>query len=175
MWAGFLSGSLATVFKLEIADDKWSTINWTWYGVSFAVGVFGIVLLRMGKVSAAGQSEKSQSQLKQIKANLADLIINVEAFNKQISKMQPAEMIAYIDDELADDLREFADGRDSITTEHGLDVFAEVMTQFAAGERAINRAWCAAADGYVDEAATCVDRSVDFFRHAKDDLDLAAK
>ena len=70
-------------------------------------------------------------------------------------------------------MRDFADGRDSITVEYGLSVFAEVMTQFAAGERAINRAWCAAADRYVDEAAACVERAVVFFHEAKRELDAA--
>ena len=88
--------------------------------------------------------------------------------------MTPRQMVEFIDVELADDLREFADGRDSITAEHGLAVFAEVMTQFAAGERAINRAWCAAADRYVDEAATCVERAVMFFHEAKRELETAA-
>ena len=63
-----------------------------------------------------------------------------------------------IDNVLADDLRTFADGRDSMTTEYNLIVFADVMSSFAAGERAINRAWSAAADGYVDEATDCLQR-----------------
>jgi hypothetical protein len=34
--------------------------------------------------------------------------------------------------------------------------YAELMDRFAAGERQINRAWSAAADGYLDEATRCL-------------------
>ena len=78
LWAGFLSGSLATVFQLEIAEDKWATINWLWYGISVAVGVVGIVFLRKAKLASAGKSEKSQANLKEIKRCLGDLVVNVD-------------------------------------------------------------------------------------------------
>jgi hypothetical protein len=173
LWAGFLSGSLATVFQLEVADNKWSTIDWRWYGLSVAVGVAGVIMIHASKLAAAGTSEKSQADLEQIKVNLEQLIVSVESFNQTIAQMNPKQMVEFIDNNLADDMREFADGRDSITIEYGLSVFAEVMTQFAAGERAINRAWCAAADRYVDEAAACVERAVVFFHEAKRELDAA--
>ena len=122
LWAGFLSGSLATVFRLEIADDKWATINWTWYGLSVAVGVLGVALIRGSRWAAAGTSEKSLAGLDQIKTNLDNLIVSVETFNQNINKMTPKQMVEFIDHDLADDLREFADGRDSITIEYGLSV-----------------------------------------------------
>ena len=33
----------------------------------------------------------------------------------------------------------------------GMTAYAEVMSRFAAGERLLNRAWSASADGYLDE------------------------
>jgi hypothetical protein len=174
MWGGFLSGSLATVFRLEVVDDKWSTINWIWYGLSIAVGVAGVALIRISKWSLVGKSEKSQADLAQIKTSLHHLIATVGSFNASIATMTPKQMVVFIDEQLSEDLRTFADGRDSITAEHNLEVFAEVMTQFAAGERAINRAWCAAADRYVDEAANCVMRALAFFQEAQNALDDAA-
>lgn len=175
LWAGFLSGSLATVFNVEVKDDKWSTINWPWFLISVAVGLVGVVLLHKNRKSAAAQSDKSSSNLKGIKENLENLIANTSQLNKDIGGMKPKEMLNYIDRSLTDDFRDFADGRDSITAEHGLDVFAQVMSAFAAGERSVNRAWCAAADGYVDEAATCIDRAEDFLKQARDALKAAVK
>jgi hypothetical protein len=174
LWAGFLAGSLATVFRLEIADDKWSTIDWSWYGISVAVGVAGVIMIRASKLAARGTSQKSQADLEQIRTNLDHLIVSVETFHQNVGQMTPKQMLEFIDNNLADDLREFADGRESITIECGLAVFAEVMTHFAAGERAINRAWSAAADRYVDEAATCVERAMNFLHEAKRELDAAA-
>jgi hypothetical protein len=41
------------------------------------------------------------------------------------------------------------------------------MTEFAAGERAVNRSWSAAADGYVDEVAVCLEKAELFFRNVE--------
>ena len=97
LWAGFVAGSLATVFKLEITEDKWSTIDWTWYGIAVAVGVAGVIMIRASKLAAAGASEKTQADLEQIKASLENLIVSVERFNQDVAKMSPHQMVDYID------------------------------------------------------------------------------
>ncbi len=74
---------------------------------------------------------------------------------------------------LADDLRIFGDGRGSIVAEHGLQKFADVMSKFAAGERTIHRTWSAAADGYLDEAAICIERALMLRKKAAWELDNA--
>ncbi len=153
--------------------NPWRTINWFWYGLSAAVCIGGIVLIRSGKKALAGQSEKTEASLKQIKAHLGDLVNHTETLQHNLKDLSPREILDYIDDTLHEDFRGFADGRDSITAEHGLEVFAEVMTNFAAGERALNRAWSAAADGYVDEAANCVDRGLAMLKSAQKSLNAA--
>ena len=153
--------------------NPWRTINWLWYGLSAAVCIGGIVLIRAGKRESVGKSEKTESSLKQIKAHLGDLVNNTETMHTNFKDYTPREILNYIDDVLHDDFRGFADGRDSITAEFGLEVFAEVMTNFAAGERAINRAWSAAADGYVDEAAVCVERGLAMLKSAQKVLNAA--
>jgi hypothetical protein len=200
LWIGFLSGSLATVFHapsdgveyvtkltpeavegfdlpdlsaVEIPNEGWNLIPWTWYLASIGVCVAGIVFLRVGKASEGQKSEKTGANLAEIKTSLDRLIENTIHLSKETDQLAPSQIARKIDETLADDLRIFADGRDSITSEFGLNVFADVMTQFAAGERSINRAWSAAADGYVDESATCVDRAIEMFREAKVLLDSA--
>ncbi len=164
-------GNEATVSV--IPSSPWSTVNWLWYGISAGVCIAGIVVLHSGKKSNAAQSQKSEANLKQIKANLADAVVNTDRLGQEIKNMSPRQIMTFIEENLYDDLRDFADGRDSITVEHGLETFASVMTQFAAGERVINRAWCAAADGYVDEATRCISVASDMLGSAKKLLESA--
>lgn len=170
LWLGFLSGALATVWRAEIESDDpaevWNTIPWAWYTVSAAVCAAGAVTLRIVRSSARGSTEKSVAELAQLKASLARVITNMETIQNHLQESSPSQITAQIDDTLAEDLRIFGDGRECIVAEHGLQTFAEVMSKFAAGERAINRTWSAAADGYLDEAATCLERAMMLMQEA---------
>ena len=170
LWAGFLSGSLATVLNVE--DDKipWSTIPWGWYLASVSICVVGIVLLRLGRTSTVESTEESTASLSEIRGSLLNLLKNTQQMSGQMDELAPSEMTVFIDDVLSPDCYIFAEGRNAITTEMGLQKFADVMTHFSAAERAVNRAWSAAADGYVDEAKKCVERAVSMFEDAYQEL-----
>ncbi len=155
--------------------SPWQTINWLWYGLSAAACVVGIVILRSGMKSKSVKSEQTESSLKEIKGHLSDLVANIRRLHDEHKNQTPRQTLHYIDHVLADDFGAFADGRDNISREYGLEVFAEVMTEFAAGERAINRAWSASADGYVEEAATCIDRGLGRLQAAEAALKAASE
>jgi hypothetical protein len=53
-------------------------------------------------------------------------------------------------------------------------VVADIMSEFAAGERYINRVWSASADGYDGEATSYLNRAAEQFKHAQSRLQLAA-
>ena len=203
LWVGFLVGSLATVFNADskgikyvkgitqedakeagyelpdlsgvtIPEDGWHLVPWSWYIPAAIVCIAGIAVIRIGSSAESQKSEATEAGIAEIRTRIANVIYNVAKLSKETDTLAPSKIAKRIDDDLADDLRVFADGRDSITTEYGLSVFADVMTQFAAGERAINRAWSASADGYVDEAATCLQRAEQLMRAAKDVLENAS-
>ncbi len=174
LWVGFISGALATVFREEIEADPWSTINWTWYGGSVAVIVCGVVAIRYSKSLSKSDSSQAEANLDILKKSLEQLIVNVESLKKELPQMSPQQMLQFIDTNLTNDFSMFADSRQSIADKYGLSVFAETMSQFAAGERAVNRAWCAAADRYVDEVAICIERAGAFLHETKHELDEAA-
>ena len=52
------------------------------------------------------------------------------------------------------------EGRDALVAELGMAGYAELMDAFSRLERALNRAWSAAADGVLDEALRCIDEAV---------------
>ena len=199
LWAGFLVGSLMTVFNstqegveyvkaltpesksvkdfelidlssVVVPENGWHLIPWLWYSIAAATCFAGVVLLHTSRRGTNQKSEKSAASLQEISEALDRAIASTQQLSKESSGIAPSKIVARIDDEIADDLRTFADGRDSMTTEHGLTLFADVMSPFAAGERAINRAWSAAADGYIDEATDCLERGLEMLSAAREEL-----
>lgn len=199
LWSGFLVGSLMTVFNapregveyvkaltpgsesvkdfqlvdlssVQVPENGWHLIPWVWYSVAAATCFVGVVLLHATRRTATQKSEQSAANLQQITIALEHAIAKTQQLSKESSITAPSQIVARIDDEIADELRTFADGRESITTEYSLKRFADVMSPFAAGERAVNRAWSAAADGYIDEATDCLERAVEMLSAAHKEL-----
>lgn len=83
-------------------------------------------------------------------------------------------MLELIDGRCVPVLAEFAEGRNVIAHRFGTPAYAEVMTEFASGERYLNRAWSAAADGYVDEVERSITAAQSFFRAARERLAAVA-
>ena len=166
---------LEELTTLSAPENGWHLIAWGQYSAAALFCFAGVVLLHMTRLTANQKSEESAASLSEIKRALSNAVKEVEALAKVSSQTAPSKIAARIDEQIADELRIFADGRDSMTTEYGLTVFADVMSPFAAGERAINRAWSAAADGYVDEATTCIERSLMMFKDAQTELEQAEK
>lgn len=203
MWLGFLSGSLATVFNLpaagvkhvkgleqseelgfdlpdlstlEIPTDGWHLIPWVWFGISLGVCLLGVVMIRVGMAQAKDESDtEAAANLETIRNSLENLISKGKQLEQTVGKLAPSKITTFIEDELADEFRSFADGRECMVPRFGLTVYADVMSHFASGERYMNRAWSAAADGYVDEAESCVRQSVELLQEATAELDRAVK
>ena len=87
----------------------------------------------------------------------------------------PDHRRAEIDARLRDDLRRFADARESLVHLFDLQAYANVRSDFAAGERYINRVWSASADGYDGEARHYLGKAAAQFRAAGRQLETAAK
>ncbi len=73
-----------------------------------------------------------------------------------------------IDELFSDDLTTFVEARESLTHIYSLQVYADVMSHFASGERYLNRVWSASADGYVDEITAYLDKAQTQFTEALD-------
>jgi len=72
---------------------------------------------------------------------------------------------------MAADLALFVNSRESMIPVYGLQEYADVMNDFAGGERYVNRAWSASADGYVDETWHCVEVARGRLARARDRLE----
>ncbi|MFQ5982478.1 MAG: hypothetical protein ACE5KS_03795 [Woeseiaceae bacterium] len=89
--------------------------------------------------------------------------------------MSTLELRNAIDDRLRNDLRRFADARESMMHLYGLQAYADIMSDFAAGERYVNRIWSAAADDYDAEAAAYLYKALAQFKEAMRRLEAAGR
>ena len=164
MWSGFLAGAYASVCRLE-QPDKWATIPWLWYSLAVAIGIVGIVLLRLAKREEQSNDAKTDAEFTVVRESLAAITALVGELAQRDSHV-PSSVVRTIDEQCADPLQRFADARESMIRRFGLQVYADVMTEFAAGERYVNRSWSAAADGYVDEVAVSLQRANEHLKQA---------
>lgn len=173
LWLGFLGGSFAAVLRLENEAAPWQTVPWLPYILSAAVGVAGVVLLRREKAAQSSESAASEGGFELVTSSLADSASKVAQLKSQLDEMTCEEVLEYIDTECVPSLADFADARMVISNRFGTAKYAEVMTEFASGERYLNRAWSAAADGYVDEVERSVGHANTFIAAAQAKLETA--
>ena len=159
---GFLGGAYAT--SLDVQE-----VDWRVFAISAVLAVAGLALFKR-QASAAARSE---SVLQLNRAELSESIENIVRDLDELNgdgQQQGAALRDAIDHKLRNDLRRFADARESMVHLFGLQTYADIMSSFAAGERYINRVWSASADGYVEEAAAYLKKAAGQFSEAQAQL-----
>lgn len=114
-------------------------------------------MIRSQKPSDAEHLSDTENRIDILWDRLNQLQVLVGNLAKTAAKLPPNEISDEIDDKCSPLYSEFADNRNGLTQRFGLDVFADIMTDFASAERYTNRAWSAAADGYRDEAVNSLE------------------
>lgn len=167
LWAGFLTAALVSTRQTD-------EIDWSAYAGTFAIGAAGVVILRATARRSAQEQAAASSGVAALASNLNRICNWLSEQNSKRDAIDVYEVHRRIEEQLAADLRAFANGREAIIDARGLEVYAAVMSQFATGERTINRAWSASADGYVDEVWICLERAEALMREAADTLENSA-
>lgn len=175
LWLGFLGGSFAAVLRLENEAAPWQTIPWLLYLGCTVVGSTGVVLLRREKSAQRSESAASEIGLERVCEQLHRAADHVSELEQKLADMTCEEVLEFIDDRCTPVLTEFADNRMVISNRFGTTRYASVMTEFASGERYLNRSWSAAADGYVDEVARSVGHASAFLNAANEQLEQAVR
>ena len=99
--------------------------------------------------------ETPQAVVTRIVATARDLRRELPAMPDDAARTQAIlERVAHVQTELS---LQVVEGRNVLVAALGLARFAELMDAFSRLERALNRAWSAAADGALDEALRCID------------------
>lgn len=148
----FLMGALVCVVDLH-------EVNWWYYAAAMAVGTVGALGARLGHRRTAFAGDKLAANSMQVISSLERIVASAAMLNGQKHTINTYDMRGRIDELFVDDLLGFVNARTSMAAAHGLAVYADVMSHFAAGERYLNRVWSASADGYVDEVNAFLERS----------------
>lgn len=155
----------------QISNRVVNEVPWTTFGPAALLAAAGVTIARIG-----ARREESDESL--VSANVAILFESMnrvagqaETFDRSKDQIDVYEMHAYIDEHFIHDLNEFAEARKSMIPVYGLQSYAEVMNDFAAGERYLNRVWSCSVDGYIDEAHDYIGRARHQFTQARSKLE----
>jgi len=162
--AGFLGAAFATSLHAEQVD-------WTLFAIAALVSAAGVIIAK--RLDSA--DARSESVLTTNRAELNESIANIVTQLDELADTSGEQLRDWIDEQLRSDLRRFADARESMVHLFGLQTYADIMSNFATGERYINRVWSASADGYDAEADAYLGRAVEQFRDAQTQLAAAGR
>jgi len=160
MWVGVLAASFVSVREAE-------SIAWPWFAGSLVIGLVGVILLRMSSRAAAGQQHRIAEEVATMRAALATALAGLAPLRAAGEAVEVYRVKDLLDRDVQLELLRFADARESMIPAFGMMAYAEVMSRFAAGERILNRAWSASADGYLDEVVVCLARGEEELRAAQ--------
>ena len=157
--AGFLGGAFVTALDVE-------NVDWMWFGIAAISAIAGVVLAKRADRARATSGELLETNRNELNESLDNVVRDLRLMTDGDALTGEA-LRDRIDEKLRPDLRRFVEARQSMVHLYGLQAYADVMSEFAAGERYINRVWSASADGYDDEGDRYLKRAVDQFEDAQ--------
>jgi len=164
---GFLLGAYST------ALDTVAT-NWNLFIPAAIAALVGVYLIKRSSRGEALADHVLTANRSELLESLSKIIATLDEMSESEAGIATEDLRNQIDTRLREDLRRFADARESMVHLFSLQVYADVMSSFAAGERYVNRVWSASADGYRNEAVTYLRKAADRFRDADQQLGSAA-
>jgi hypothetical protein len=151
--------------------------------VGVGIAIVGIVLWRndIRDRRVTTQAEQAEGELPDTEARTtaADTapgyIISVqqaiETLMSMMNKASHQELLDEVDKVLSEHVTPFVELRERLIEEMGLSRAAPIMLYMASGERLLNRAWSAEADGYRHESVDAIDEAAGSFREALQEME----
>lgn len=156
----FLTGAF-----LSVLDPR--LVNWNYLVPVLVIGVIGLTLHRKAQHSETRGGQRLAGNMDILARSLDKILFNLEAICSREDELPVYEARFEIDRLFREDLNNFAEARESMVHVFGMQNYADVMSNFAAGERYINRVWSASTDGYEDEVRIYLERARDQFREGQ--------
>lgn len=157
----FIAGSIVSI------QDK-VNVNWLYYSVLLAIGFIGIVILKVQKSKHSKKADYIQTNVEDIKNSLNSICLKMKTF--EVKEADLENLSKKIDNTFLVDINKFLNSREVLKTRYGIKAFANVMSNFASGERYLNRAWTSSVDGYIDEAKMSIETSKQLFNNALEEF-----
>jgi hypothetical protein len=150
--ASFLTGAFVTVMDPRL-------INWSYMIPTLVVGLIGLGMYRKAESAETRSGQRLADNMEILDTSLSNILANLENLCQREKELPVYEARFEIDRLFREDLNNFAEARESMIHVFGIQHYADVMSNFAAGERYINRVWSASTDGYVDEVRLYLERA----------------
>lgn len=163
---GFLLITVAFLAGALVAVIDESEVKWAWFLLAIIIGAIGVFFVHRHKWKNTRSQKKLSTNLQVVKTSLTSLVEGLTKLNAEKQSINAYDFHVHIDTFFKDDLAAFAKARESLAHAHSLQVYADVMSHFASGERYINRIWSASVDGYVDEINVYLDKAQSQFIEA---------
>lgn len=167
-YIGFIIMALGFIGCALVATVHKEMVNWSYFISTMAIGITGVVVLRITIKRHQKGEEKVDADISNIEKCLANIVQKMKAFNQDKESVNVYDIHEKIDEIFLDDIEAFLKARESIIHQYDMQSYADLMSHFAAGERYLNRSWSASADGYVNESYTYVGKSLEQFTIAQD-------
>lgn len=164
---GYLLLVFGIVAGIFVASLDVATVNWRLFVPAVVLATVGTQQIRQGRRSAARDRHRLEADRRTLEGCLDTIVEHLRQLQEAGSRLSPFEVRHEIDRRLREHLERFADARATLAHLYGLQAYADIIGEFAAGERYVNRVWSASADGYIDEVSTYLDRARVQFEHAR--------
>jgi hypothetical protein len=148
----FLAGAV-----LSVLDPQ--QVKWGFMVPVLSIGVVGLWIYRKAQREESRAGDRLAGNIETLGKSLSNILVNLEELCGRGDDLPVYDARFEIDRLFRDDLNNFAEARESMIHVFGIQNYADVMSNFAAGERYINRVWSASTDGYVDEVREYLERS----------------
>jgi hypothetical protein len=161
---GFLAGSVIAVQTEE------NRIDWIWFLPALAVATAGVTMARIAIAGRNRHGEVQQDNIGSLNSSIDTIVERIRQLDAENADLDPYDVHGRIDELFPAALTTFVDARETIGHVFGLQAYAAVMNEFAAGERYLNRVWSASVDGYIDEVREYIGRSRSQFEATREKL-----
>jgi len=163
---GFLVGAFATALDVH-------NVDWSLFGIAAVAAIAGVIIAKRANRAQATSGTVLETNRKELNESIDNIVRDLGSMTDGTAA-RGEELRDWIDQKLRPDLRRFVDARQSMVHLFGLQTYADIMSDFAAGERYINRVWSSSADGYDAEATTYLGKAAEQFADAQRQLGEAS-
>jgi hypothetical protein len=165
---GFLAAAYSTALDTQ-------AIDWSLFVPMAILAIAGVWIIKNQSRGEARSEQVLTASRTELRESLGNVIRDLGQIIGNAESITTIELRNAIDARLRNDLRRFAEARESLVHLYGLQAYADIMSDFATGERYVNRVWSAAADDYRAEASAYLHKALARFTSAMEQLEAAAR
>lgn len=157
------AAELRRVRVKEFSFSRWS--EWWVFALGCVGMLAGAMLMRVANArqletveeGKSAPDQGAESALEQLRQELNKLRRQISAATDGDGRLKLIDK--RVEQMISEHVPPFLAARSLLVSRLGLAGYAHLMDSFAAGERQLNRAWSAAADGYEEEALSCLENA----------------